>query len=134
MSCDEIRFDYIAFDTWIQMPDVNGAEAKQITQALTVALNEYCTETQRKYIMHYFMEQMSQLEIAKMYGVDYTAVGRTIRRGMRKVNEAIRFSSARLLTGPQQDIRLPRCETRKKRKEMTDRFLGRETNLDTASG
>lgn len=56
--------------------------------------------TQRNYIMKYYLEKMSAVEIAELYGVNKSTVSRTIRRGLDKAYGYLRFVSPLFIHQP----------------------------------
>ena len=102
MSAKEIVFDLIARNNWIKdQGESNSQEMAHVKSAVAVALNECCTETERKYIVDYFVCQMNQREIGAKYGVNRASVSRGIRRGLKKIYVRLRFASPALINQPQ---------------------------------
>lgn len=71
----------------------NQEDISRMKKALPIALKNYITETQRKYILAYFGEGLSMKEIGKRYNVNRATVSRTINRGLDRLYDVLRFTS-----------------------------------------
>ena len=58
------------------------------------------TETQRQYILHYFVDRMTQKQIGERYGVNPATVSRTIHRGLDRMYRYLRFVSPAFIQAP----------------------------------
>lgn len=59
MDAAELRLERAAFEQWLQGEGGdNRAELDRLKRALPVVLAECVTETQRQYILHYFVDRM----------------------------------------------------------------------------
>lgn len=105
-----------SFDLWIEESSTGNEERlQQMKRMLPVAMVECCTEKQRIYITHYFVDGMNIPEIAALYGVCKSTVSRNIRRGLRRMYDHLRFCSPELCTVQQKQGRITRKAGWKKR-------------------
>ena len=101
MDAAELRLNRAAFEQWLQGEGGdNRAELDRLKRALPVVLAECVTETQRQYILHYFVDRMTQKQIGDRYGVDKSTVSRTINRGLDKMYRYLRFVSPTFIQAP----------------------------------
>lgn len=101
MDAAELRLNRAAFEQWLQGEDGdNRAELDRLKQALPVVLAECVTETQRQYILNYFVDRMTQKQIGDRYGVNRATVSRTIHRGMDRAYRYLRFVSPAFIQAP----------------------------------
>lgn len=98
-TAQEKQSDIFAFQEWLSGGD-SSEECAFLRQALAVVLREELTETQRRYLLAYYGEQMTMPEIAEAYGVKKSAVSRTIARGKQRLARALRYANRRLLHAP----------------------------------
>lgn len=68
---------------------------------LPIVLDECVTVTQRNYIMKYYLDNLSTVEIAELYGVDKSTVSQTIRRGLDTAYGYLRFVSPLFIRKPE---------------------------------
>lgn len=66
-----------------------------------MVLAECVTETQKKYILSYFVERLTLKQVGERYGVDHTTVSRTIHRGLDRAYRYLRFVSPAFIKAPQ---------------------------------
>ena len=101
MDAAELRLNRAAFEQWLKMGcNDNRAELDRLKQAIPVVLAECVTEAQRKYILHYFVDRMTQKQIGERYGVDHSTVSRTIHRGLDRMYRYLRFVSPAFIQAP----------------------------------
>ena len=102
MALSELQLSYAAFDLW-RNSDAgdNLQELRRVRKVIPVLVEECLTDTQRKYVMHHFMDRMSVSDIADMYGVARSTVSRTIHRGMNKLYRYLRVASPMFMNAPQ---------------------------------
>lgn len=101
MDAAELRLDRAAFEQWLQGEGGdNRAELDRLKRALPVVLAECVTETQRQYILHYFVDRMTQKQIGERYGVNPATVSRTIHRGLDRAYRYLRFVSPAFIKDP----------------------------------
>ena len=101
MDAAELRLNRAAFEQWLQGErGDNRAELDRLKRALPVVLAECVTETQRKYILHYFVDRMAVKEIARLYQLDESTVSRTINRGLDNAYRYLRFVSPAFIKVP----------------------------------
>lgn len=105
-----------SFDFWLtENSSENDESLHRLKRMLPVAMAECCTEKQRLYITHYFVDGMLIPEIAALYGVYKSTVSRTIKAGLRTMHDHFRFCSPELCTAPQKQGSLTKKAGRKKR-------------------
>lgn len=101
MDAAELRLERAAFEQWLQGEGGdNRAELDRLKRALPVVLAECVTETQRQYILHYFVDWMTQKQIGERYGVNPATVSRTIHRGLDRMYRYLRFVSPAFIQAP----------------------------------
>lgn len=101
MDAAELRLNRAAFEQWLQGEGGdNRAELDRLKRALPVVLAECVTETQRQYILHYFVDRMTQKQIGERYGKNPATVSRTIHRGLDKMYRYLRFVSPTFIQAP----------------------------------
>ncbi len=98
----DLQLTKAAFDLWLHADDEdNLADIERAKRMLPIVLEECVTPVQREYIMKYYIEQMSTVEIAEFYGVNTSTVSRTIRRGINRAYGYLRFVSPLFINPPQ---------------------------------
>ena len=101
MAASDLQLQHAAFEQWLQGEGGdNRAELDRLKRALPVVLAECVTETQRQYILHYFVDRMTQKQIGERYGVDHSTVSRTIHRGLDRAYRYLRFVSPAFTQAP----------------------------------
>lgn len=101
MNAAELKLDRAAFEQWLQGEGGdNRAELDRLKQALPVVLAECVTETQRQYILHYFVDRMTLKQIGEQYGKNPATVSRTIHRGLDRMYRYLRFVSPAFIQAP----------------------------------
>lgn len=111
---DDLQLTYAAFDLWLQSGQCdNFAELERVKKILPLILEECCSEKQKRYIMHYFGDQMSMSEIAGMYGVSKSSVCRGIHSGLDRAYCYLKFCSPLFIKAPQSRKYLRRSGGRK---------------------
>ena len=101
MALQEYQLDHAAFDLLLMGEgEDNRAELDRVKRILPIVLDECCTATQKDYILHYFVDRMTQNEIAERHGVDRTTVSRTIHRGLDKAYNELKFVSPLFIKAP----------------------------------
>lgn len=97
----DLQLNHAAFKMWLQADGTdNLADLERAKRMLPIVLDECVTVTQRNYIMKYYLEKMSTVGIAELYGVDPSTVSRTIRRGLDKAYGYLRFVSPLFIRQP----------------------------------
>lgn len=90
----DLQLAHASFDLWLMGEgEDNRADIEKAKRYLPIVLDECVTVTQKTYIMHYFVDRMSVIQIAKMYGVNKSSVSRTIHRGLDAAYGYLRFIS-----------------------------------------
>lgn len=103
----ELELNRASFDLWkASGAEDNQDELNRIKRLIPLILDECCTDIQKAYIKHYFVDQMSTTQIAKQCGISKSAVSRTIHRGMDKIYKYMRFSSPIFINAPQMHVYL----------------------------
>lgn len=98
---NELQLDKAAFDLWISAEGTdNIAELERVKRILPMILEECCTENQLKYIVHYFVDQMTIAEIAERYCVNKATVSRAIHAGLDKAYPYLKFCSPLFINAP----------------------------------
>lgn len=101
MDAAELRLNRAAFEQWLQGEGGdNRAELDRLKRALPVVLAECVTETQRQYILNYFVDRMTQKQIGERYGKNPATVSRTIHRGLDRMYRYLRFVSPAFIQAP----------------------------------
>lgn len=102
MGATDLQMTFAAFELWINAEgEDNRADIKRLKRMLPIVLSECVTETQKKYIIHYFVDKLNTQEIAEMYGLNKSTVSRTIRRGLKRAYSYLRFTSPLFINTPQ---------------------------------
>ena len=83
--------------------DTNTREMDRLKRRLRRAICEDVTETQRRYLMLYYGEQVNMVEIGRRMGVHKSTVSRTIKRGEDRLRRCLRYGAKRLLAEGQED-------------------------------
>lgn len=98
----EAELKRASFDLWkAEGGEDNQDELNRVKRLIPLILDECCTDCQRTYIMHYFADRMSMVEISKQYGVGKSTVIRTIKRGINRIYKYLKFSSPLFINAPQ---------------------------------
>lgn len=101
MAATDLQLQFAAFDLWLNAEgEDNRVDLEHLKRALPIVLDECVTVTQKKYIMHYFVERMTVYQIADMYGINKSTVSRTIHRGIDKAYGYLRFVSPLFIKVP----------------------------------
>ena len=115
MSATDLQLQHAAFEIWLGAEGTdNLADLDRLKRALPIVLAECVTETQRKYIMDFFVEGMTMEEIGRRYGVNRATVSRGIRRGLDRAHSYLRFVSPLFIRTPQKRAYLSKGRRRKK--------------------
>ena len=101
MDAAELRRERAAMEQWLQGEGGdNRAELDRLKRAPPVVLAECVTETQRQYILNYFVDRMTQKQIGERYGKNPATVSRTIHRGLDRMYRYLRFVSPAFIQAP----------------------------------
>ena len=101
MAASDLQLQHAAFELWLNAEgEDNRADLERLKKALPAVLAECVTETQRQYILHYFVDRMTQKQIGERYGVNPATVSRTIHRGLNRAYRYLRFVSPALTNAP----------------------------------
>lgn len=103
MALEEYQLIHAAFDQWLQAGTLTGnqADIEKLKRILPIVLEECCTQTQKTYIEHYFVDGMSMHQISEKYGLCPSTVSRTIKRGLGRAYKYLRFASPLFIRQPQ---------------------------------
>lgn len=97
----DLQLNHAAFEMWLQSDGAdNLLDLERAKRMLPLVLDECITVTQRNYILKYYLEKMSTVEIANFYGVNKSTVSRTIHRGLDKAHGYLRFVSPLFIRAP----------------------------------
>ncbi|MBQ3557031.1 MAG: sigma-70 family RNA polymerase sigma factor [Oscillospiraceae bacterium] len=77
--------------------NTNTNSMEQLRHNLVRCLNEDITPRQRTMLTMYYVQQLSQKEIARQLNVDRSTVSRTILRGERQLQRCLRYGAERYL-------------------------------------
>ena len=101
MAASDLQLQHAAFELWLNAEgEDNRADLDRMKKALPAVLAECVTETQRQYILHYFVDRMTQKQIGELYGVNTATVSRTIHRGLNNAYRYLRFVSPAFIKAP----------------------------------
>ena len=101
MAASDLQLQHAAFELWLNAEgEDNRAALHRLKRALPAVLAECVTETQRQYILHYFVDRMTQKQIGELYGVNTATVSRTIHRGLNNAYRYLRFVSPAFIKAP----------------------------------
>ena len=101
MAASDLQLQHAAFDLWLNAEgEDNRAALERLKKDIPAVLSECLTETQRKYILHYFVDLMTQKQIGERYGVNPATVSRTIHRGLDRAYRYLRFVSPAFIKAP----------------------------------
>lgn len=89
--------DMVDYMRRISEQNTNTDSMDRLKQNLIRCLNEDITPRQRTLLTMYYVQQLSQTEIARQLGVDPSTVSRTILRGERKLQRCLRYGAERYL-------------------------------------
>lgn len=90
---DRAAYQQYARKLWIE----DDIERTEIHRLLRLAIEEELTETQKRYVMGYYMDGKNMPEIAREYGVNVSSVSRSIGLAKKKLKRAMKYSSKMLL-------------------------------------
>lgn len=97
----DFQLTHAAFEMWLQADGAdNIADLERAKRILPLVLDECVTATQRDYILKYYIDKMTTIEIADFYGVNKSTVSRTIHRGLDKAHGYLRFVSPLFIHTP----------------------------------
>lgn len=109
MAIEEYELVCATFKRWLVSEGAsNTVELERVRKMLPIILNECCTDTQKKYILRYFADNVPVSRIAEEYGVNKSTVSRTIHRGIERTFDHLRFVSPLLEHAPMYEGRLSR--------------------------
>ena len=101
MAASDLQLQHAAFELWLNAEgEDNRADLDRMKKVLPAVLAECVTETQRQYILHYFVYRMTQKQIGELYGVNTATVSRTIHRGLNNAYRYLRFVSPAFIKAP----------------------------------
>lgn len=79
-------------------------DKRHVMRALSVAIEERLTDTQRLYILDRYADHMTIKEIAEKRGVDTSTVSRTIKRARENLWEVMRYTCPAFLNASMPDM------------------------------
>lgn len=89
--------DMAAYMRRLSELNTNSDRMEQLKHNLVRCLNEDITPRQRTMLTMYYVQQLSQKEIARQLNVDRSTVSRTILRGERQLQRCLRYGAERYL-------------------------------------
>ena len=95
-SPGELGMDAKAFRLWLQ-PDCPDEERNQALRNMRLAIREELSETQRRYLIAYYVDGRKMQEIADEYSRDRATISRTLKRARARLKKVLRYSSRALL-------------------------------------
>lgn len=104
----QYKLDMVALNNYIQMEQLNERDNKNVKIALRHIIRTKLTPKQLRYIVEYFYEGKNSVEIAEIHSVNKSTVTRTIRRGLKTINDYLQYSDVRLIGNNNKEIRLKR--------------------------
>ena len=118
MGATDFQLQHAAFDLWLLGEGTdNLADLDALKRALPIVLEECVSETQRTYILDFFVEGLTLEEIGKKYGVNRSTVSRGIHRGLNKAYGYLRFVSPLFINAPKARGYLSKGRKRRKRSD-----------------
>lgn len=117
----ELQLQHAAFDLWILSEgEDNRVELEKLKRVLPIILDECVTVTQKKYMMHYFVDRLTVSSIAEMYELEPSTVSRTIHRGIKSAYKYLRFVSPLFINVPQRRLNLKEGTKNRKKVEADE--------------
>lgn len=89
--------DMAAYMRQLSEQNTNSDSMEQLKHNLVRCLKEDITPRQRTMLTMYYVQQLSQKEIARQLNVDRSTVSRTILRGERQLQRCLRYGAERYL-------------------------------------
>ena len=89
--------DMAAYMRQLSEQNTNTDHTEQLKRNLIRCLNEDITPRQRTMLTMYYVQKLSQKDIARQLGVDPSTVSRTILRGERQLQRCLRYGAERYL-------------------------------------
>ena len=81
----------------LSQANTNAAELGQLRRNLIRCMNEELTPRQREFLQLYYVQRMSQPQIARSLGLDASTVSKTIKRGEQRLLRCLRYGARRYL-------------------------------------
>ena len=98
MSLSESQMTRSAYQTWgADQATDNKAELERLKNLLPIVMDEVCTDRQKEYIYDYFAKDMTYAEIAEVYGVNKSSVWKTVKVGMDRIYQHMKYASPMVL-------------------------------------
>ena len=92
MACPSYIFDIFCAEQFAQN-NTDCIDREFVLHALSIAIEERLTETQRELLLEYYADLMSMPEIAERHGICVASVSRTIKRARLKLWEVMRYTN-----------------------------------------
>ena len=73
--------------------NTNAAELDRLRRNLLRCINEELTERQREFLYMYYVQRISQPQIARSLGLDASTVSKTIKRGEQRLLRCLRYGA-----------------------------------------
>ena len=98
MAYSDEQMNHVSFVQWLfSERGTNSAELAHCRNAVIVAVNEYLSDTQRTYLVHYFVDGLTITQIARMYEKNKSTVSRGVNAALKKLYMCLRFTTPKLL-------------------------------------
>lgn len=103
------QLDRFALKAWmLNGKNDNCDDLERAKRMIIPAMEASCTEKQKTYIVHYFVDEMTTTEIARIYGISKSSVSRGIHSGLKNLYRCMRFSVVSFVDVPLYEKRLRR--------------------------
>ncbi len=77
--------------------NTNAAELDQLRRNLLRCINEELTARQREFLYMYYVQRISQPQIARNLGLDASTVSKTMKRGEQRLLRCLRYGARKYL-------------------------------------
>ena len=77
--------------------NTNASEMEQLRRNLLRCINEELTDRQREFLHMYYVQQISQPQIARNLGLDPSTVSKTMKRGEQRLLRCLRYGARKYL-------------------------------------
>lgn len=112
---DEIELQQKAYRLWLEHDATdNSNDIKFAKRALMTAIETELTDTQKLYIMAYYVDGLNMQQIADKYGVSKSTVSRTINRGLHRLFRVLHYTNSTTLKATVSSIKARVTDNRKR--------------------
>lgn len=92
-ASQDISLNAAAFQVWLrQIAATNDDQIHRLKKNLRIAIEQDLTSRQRQMLSMYYFDNKKMEEIAVDLGVNKSTVSRTISRGVRRPQKALKYS------------------------------------------